>query len=155
MRLELEEARRRFAAAQIARLATVTPDGRPHIVPIVFALEGNRIYSIVDTKPKASTSLARLRNIEANPRVSLLVDAYSDDWERLWWVRADGSATVVADGPDRERAITLLRAKYPQYLDADLEFGLATIADVERLVGLDGRPLMVPATQTTSRCSGV
>ena len=135
MRLELEEARRRFAAAPVARLATVTPDGRPHLVPIVFALERNRIYSIVDTKPKARTSLARLRNIEANPQVSLLVDAYSDDWEWLWWVRADGRATVVADGPDSERAIILLRAKYPQYLDADLEFGSATIADVERWVG--------------------
>jgi PPOX class probable F420-dependent enzyme len=135
MRLELEEARQRFAAAPIARLATVTPGGQPHIVPIVFVLEGNRICSIVDTKPKASTSLARLRNIEANPQVSLLVDAYSDDWERLWWVRADGRATVVADGPVRERAITLLRAKYPQYLDAQLKFGLATIVDVERWVG--------------------
>ena len=116
MRLELEEARRRFAASPVARLATVAPDGRPHIVPIVFALAGDRIYSIVDTKPKASMSLARLRNIEANPRVSLLVDAYRHDWERLWWVRADGRATVVADGPDRERTIRLLRAKYHQYL---------------------------------------
>jgi PPOX class probable F420-dependent enzyme len=90
MHLELEEARRRFAAAPVARLATVAPDSRPHLVPTVFALEGNRIHSIVDTKPKDSTSLARLRNIEANPQVSLLVDEYSDDWERLWWVRADG-----------------------------------------------------------------
>jgi PPOX class probable F420-dependent enzyme len=135
MRLELDDARRRFAAAPVARLATVRPDGRPHLVPIVFALEGNRIYSIVDPKPKASTSLARLRNIEANPQVSLLVDAYSDDWGRLWWVRADGRAMVVADGPDREWAITFLRAKYPQYLDADLKFGSATIVDVERWAG--------------------
>jgi PPOX class probable F420-dependent enzyme len=135
MRLELEEARRRFAAAPVARLATVMPAGRPHIVPIVFALEGNLIYSIVDTKPKATMSLARLRYIEANPRVSLLVDVYANDWQRLWWVRADGSATVVADGPDRERAIYLLRTKYPQYLDDHLEFGSATIIDVERWVG--------------------
>lgn len=135
MRLELEEARRRFAEAPVARLATVAPDGRPHLVPTVFALEGNRIYSIVDTKPKDSTSLARLRNIEANPQVSLLVDEYSDDWERLWWVRADGRAMVLADGPDRERAISLLRAKYPQYLGADAKFGSATIVDVARWVG--------------------
>jgi PPOX class probable F420-dependent enzyme, Rv0121 family len=135
MRLELDDARRCFAGAQVARLATLTPDGRPHLVPIVFALEGDRIYSIVDTKPKASMSLARLRHIEANPHVSLLVDAYRDDWERLWWVRADGRAMVVADGPDRAQAITLLRAKYPQYLDADLKFGSATIIDVEHWVG--------------------
>jgi PPOX class probable F420-dependent enzyme len=135
MRLELEEARRRFAGATVARLATVTPDGQPHLVPIAFALEGDRIYSIVDPKPKASSSLARLRNIEANPQVSLLLDAYSEDWERLWWVRADGRGTVVADGPGWERAITLLRAKYPQYRDAHLEFGSATIVDVARWVG--------------------
>src|SRR5206468_8517557 len=98
MRLEPDEARRRFAAAPVARLATVTPDGRPQIVPITFAVEGDRIYTIVDTvKPKTSLSLARLRNIGADPRVSLLVDEHDEDWERLWWVRADGTARIVAD----------------------------------------------------------
>ena len=136
MRLEPDEARRRVAAASVARLATITPDGRPHIVPIVFALDGDRIYSIVDLlKPKASTSLARLRNIEANPEVSVLVDGYSDDWEQLWWVRADGSAEVAGEGPDWEHAITLLRAKYPRYLDAGPGFGPATIVDVARWIG--------------------
>ncbi|HLA65295.1 MAG TPA: pyridoxamine 5'-phosphate oxidase family protein, partial [Candidatus Saccharimonadales bacterium] len=82
--LEPNEARRRFAAAGVARMATITPGGRPHVVPITFALEGDRIYSIVDSvKPKSRLALARLRNIETNPQVSLLVDEYSDDWDRL------------------------------------------------------------------------
>jgi PPOX class probable F420-dependent enzyme len=136
MRLEPNEARRRFAAARIARLATITPDGQPHIVPITFAVERDRIYAVVDTvKPKSSPALVRLRNIEANPRVSLLVDEYSDDWDQLWWVRADGIASVVAVGPDWERAITLLGATYPQYRGELLKFGPATIVDVERWTG--------------------
>ena len=136
MRLEPDEARRRFAAAQVARLATVTPDGRPHIVPITFAAEGDRIYSIIDSvKPKSSLALARLHNVEANPRVSLLVDEYDDDWQRLWWVRADGKAWTVADGPNREQAIGVLQAKHPQYRDVGLQFGPAMIVDVERWIG--------------------
>jgi PPOX class probable F420-dependent enzyme len=138
--LERDEARRRFAAARIARLATVTPDGRPHLVPITFAVEGDRIYSIVDeVKPKASTSLARLRNIDANPRVSLLVDEYRDEWNQLWWVRGDGSARTVGHGPDRARAMQALRAKYPQYQAVDLEFGPAVIVDIERWIGWSAR----------------
>jgi PPOX class probable F420-dependent enzyme len=135
MRLAPEEARRRFALAPVARLATVTPDGRPHLVPTTFALEGDTIYSIVDAKPKDGVALARLRNIEANPLVSLLTDDYTDDWDRLWWVRADGRARVVEHGADRERAIELLRAKYPQYADPSLPFGAATVVAVERWVG--------------------
>jgi PPOX class probable F420-dependent enzyme len=134
--LEPDEARRRFAAARVARLATVTPGGRPHLVPITFAVEGDRIYSIVDDlKPKASPSLSRLRNIEANPRVSLLVDDYLDDWQRLWWVRADGNARTKTDGPNWEQAIGLLQAKYPQYQAVGLEFGAAMVVDVERWIG--------------------
>jgi PPOX class probable F420-dependent enzyme len=135
MRLAPEEARRRFALAPVARLATVTPDGHPHLVPMTFALEGDTIYSIVDAKPKDGVALARLRNIEANPLVSLLTDDYADDWERLWWVRADGQARVVENGADRERAIELLRAKYAQYADPLLPFGAAMVVAVERWVG--------------------
>jgi PPOX class probable F420-dependent enzyme len=135
MRLAPEEARRRFALAPVARLATVTPDGRPHLVPTTFALEGDTIYSIVDAKPKDGVALARLRNIEANPLVSLLTDDYTDDWDRLWWVRADGRARVVEHGADRERAIELLRAKYPQDADPSLPCGAATVVAVERWVG--------------------
>jgi PPOX class probable F420-dependent enzyme len=136
MRLEPDEARRRFAAASIARLATITPDGRPHIVPINFAVEGDRIYSIVDAvKPKSRLSLVRLRNIEANPQVTLLVDEYSDDWDQLWWIRADGTAKIAADGPERERAIGLLHAKYAQYRAADPEFGVAVVIEVDHWIG--------------------
>jgi len=138
--LPAAEARRRFEAARVARLATITPDGRPHLVPITFAVEGDRIYSIVDTvKAKSSLSLARLRNIGANPRVSVLVDEYRDDWEQLWWIRADGQAAVVSDGPDHQRATSLLRAKYPQYRSAGLDVGSAVVVDVEHWVGWSAR----------------
>src|SRR5947207_9112063 len=93
LHLEPGEARRRFAAAVVARLATVTPDGRPHIVPVTFAVDGDVIYSAVDAKPKTTTRLARLRNIAAEPRVAVLADHYQADWDRLWWARADGAAT--------------------------------------------------------------
>jgi PPOX class probable F420-dependent enzyme len=138
--LEPDEARRRFAAARVARLATITPDGHPHLVPITFAIEGDTIYSIVDAvKPKSSPSLARLRNIDLNQRVSLLVDEYSDDWERLWWVRADGTARSAPDGLDRERAIGLLQAKYSQYQARLPEFGPALLVDVEGWIGWSAR----------------
>jgi PPOX class probable F420-dependent enzyme len=121
-----EEARRRFANAQVARLATADADGRPHLVPMVFALasgrdtgethSGDTIYSAVDAKPKRSTSLRRLANIAANPRVAILVDHYEDDWHALWWVRADGSGRVLdADTPEGRDAIARLMARYPQY----------------------------------------
>jgi PPOX class probable F420-dependent enzyme len=107
--------RERFGRARIARLATVDVDGQPHLVPICFALIGDRIVSVVDAKPKSTTKLRRLANIRVHPRVSVLVDEYDEDWDRLWWVRADGAARVVEDGRDREDAVALLRAKYPQY----------------------------------------
>ncbi len=110
-----EEARERFAAARVARLATAGPDCRPHIVPIVFAVDGERIYSAVDQKPKRTTALRRLANIAANPNVSLLADHYEDDWEKLWWVRADGLARIVEPGHEEaRRAVELLRQRYPQ-----------------------------------------
>lgn len=102
-------------AARVARLATVRPDGRPHIVPVTFALDGDRVVTAVDHKPKRSTSLQRLANIRTNPAVSLLADRYEDDWSRLWWVRVDGDARVVTEGPDHGAAIDLLVKKYRQY----------------------------------------
>ncbi|GAA5169280.1 TIGR03668 family PPOX class F420-dependent oxidoreductase [Pseudonocardia eucalypti] len=108
-------ARRRFAAARVARLATVTPDGRPHLVPVTFALRGDRVAIAVDHKPKTTTNLKRLRNIRSNPNVSLLADEYDDDWSRLWWVRLDGQARIVLDGPERDDPLGWLTAKYPRY----------------------------------------
>ena len=126
------EARRRFGAARVARMATVTPEGAPHLVPIVFALEGDRILSVVDAKPKSTPKLRRLANIAANPRVTLLVDHYDEDWQQLWWVRADGEAAVVEDGPERQGAIGLLRAKYEQYAEWAEPIGAAVVVRVTR-----------------------
>jgi PPOX class probable F420-dependent enzyme len=127
-----EEARERFAAARVARLATADRDGRPHIVPIVFALDGERIYSAVDQKPKRTTALRRLANIAANPKVSLLADHYDDDWDKLWWVRADGRASVLDPQSDEaRRAVGLLRGRYPQQRAT----GAVLAVDVERWSG--------------------
>ncbi|MFC6087494.1 TIGR03668 family PPOX class F420-dependent oxidoreductase [Sphaerisporangium aureirubrum] len=108
----MDDERARFRDARVARLATVGPDGAPHLVPVTFATHGDLVVTAVDHKPKTTTALRRLRNIEHDPRVSLLVDHYEDDWTRLWWVRADGRASVQT-GDDR--ILAPLVAKYPQY----------------------------------------
>jgi PPOX class probable F420-dependent enzyme len=105
----------RLTAARVARLATIDADGRPHLVPIVFALDGDTLYSAVDRKPKRSQTLRRIENARARPDVTILVDHYDDDWRQLWWIRLRGRARVLDDGEERERALALLRDKYPQY----------------------------------------
>jgi PPOX class probable F420-dependent enzyme len=107
-------ARQLFGQSRIARLATTDTQGKPHIVPVVFALVGDRLWSAVDAKPKRTKYLQRLANIEEHPRVSLLVDHYDEDWSALWWVRADGAARVLAPEEDRP-AREALAGKYPQY----------------------------------------
>jgi len=102
-------------ATAVARLATIAPDGRPQLVPIVFARSGGALWSPIDAKPKSARPLARVRNIERDPRVAVLVDHYEDDWRRLWWVRVDGRASLVRGDAAAEAA---LRAKYPQYRGA-------------------------------------
>jgi len=116
--LDAEDLRRRIRGSMVARLATVGPDGRPHIVPITFAMDDDTIYFAIDFKPKKTADLQRLRNIEANPSVSVLVDHYEDDWTKLWWVRADGSARIVIDGALFEQGIALLTHRYTQYRSA-------------------------------------
>ena len=109
------EARARFAAARVARLATAGADGRPHVVPVVFAVEDDRVYSAVDAKPKRTTALRRLANVTENPAVALLVDHYEEDWDALWWVRADGQGRVLEPSEDEaRRAVELLETRYPQ-----------------------------------------
>jgi PPOX class probable F420-dependent enzyme len=127
------EARDRFAAARVARLATADAGGRPHLVPIVFAVEGDRIYSVVDAKPKRTGLLRRLANVRENPAVSLLVDHYDDaDWSALWWVRADGVARVLDAGErEAQQATALLRERYPQ----QRAVGSVLAVDVERWSG--------------------
>jgi len=116
MRLDAAAARERFLAARVLRLATVSAASQPHIVPCTFALDAaGRIVIGIDSKPKASVNLRRLQNIAANPRVSLLADRYSDDWEQLWWARADGVATIERAGAEHAGHWQLLRARYPQY----------------------------------------
>lgn len=110
-----DDVRRRVETARVARLATVDTTGRPHVVPICFAIVGETVYSAVDRKPKRSPRLKRLDNIRANPGVEVLVDHYEDDWSSLWWVRLRGRAFVVDDGEELGRALEALAAKYPQY----------------------------------------
>ena len=107
-------AEERVANARIGRLATVTAAGRPHVVPVCFALDRGRIVTAVDAKPKATAALARLENVRATGRASLLVDHYAEDWSELWWVRVDGVAEVLHS----DRAIDALAAKYEQYRSA-------------------------------------
>ncbi|MDQ4132250.1 MAG: TIGR03668 family PPOX class F420-dependent oxidoreductase [Actinomycetota bacterium] len=109
--------RRRVVLAPVARLATVRPDGHPHVVPITFAFDRDTIVSAIDHKPKTTTALQRLKNIHAHPAVSVIIDNYEDDWSRLWWVRADGMARVVREGADWEQAIERLVDRYATYRD--------------------------------------
>lgn len=115
MRLDERTCRERFVAARVARLATAGNDNQPHVVPVTFARSGESIVTAIDQKPKTTTSLRRLRNIAENPRVSLLVDHYADDWTELWWVRADGTAKIIEDDGARQAAVQALSTKYTQY----------------------------------------
>jgi PPOX class probable F420-dependent enzyme len=127
------EARARFAAARVARLATADAAGRPHLVPIAFAVAEDTIYSAVDAKPKRTRALRRLANVRENPAVSLLVDHWDeDDWAALWWVRADGRGRVIAsEDAEARRAVELLRERYPRQRDA----GEVLAVEVERWSG--------------------
>ena len=115
--MDADAARTLFATARVARLATVGADGRPHLVPITFAFDGDTLYTAVDHKPKRTTRLRRLENVAANPGVSVLADHYDEqDWSALWWVRADGVARILApNDPQRARVAALLQARYEQY----------------------------------------
>ena len=126
--------RRRLVDSTVAVLATLTPDGRPHAVPVCFALDGAVIYFAVDHKPKRTTDLQRLRNIAANPAVSLLAEHYEHDWNRLWWVRADGIARVLAAGAESDRAVSLLVDRYAQYRERPPQGPVVAIV-IDRLSG--------------------
>lgn len=128
MRWSAERARETFTGSRVARLATVDSEGQPHLVPVTFAAYEDTVAIAVDGKPKSTRNLKRLRNIGENPRVSLLADEYDDDWERLWWARADGTARVEHSGPDWQRAREQLIARYPQYRDAPPEDAIILVA---------------------------
>jgi PPOX class probable F420-dependent enzyme len=107
-----------LAGARVARLATADRRGRPHVVPICFAAAGGRLYSAIDEKPKRAVPfrLKRVRNIVANPHVALVVDAYREDWRRLWYILVFGTARVIRPGAaEHAAALRALRRKYRQY----------------------------------------
>ena len=125
--MEIEGPVRRFLeTARSGHLATADAEADPHLVPVTFVLIDEAIYIAIDEKPKTTTRLKRLRNIEENPRAAFLVDKYDDDWTRLAWVLCRGAASVLepgvepADAPGRDEILAELRAKYPQYHDHDL-----------------------------------
>jgi PPOX class probable F420-dependent enzyme len=129
----------RLRSARVGRLATVTPEARPHVVPFVYALvERDRdvlAYWAVDRKPKRSERLQRLRNLERNPAAEFVVDGYDEDWRALWWVRASGTGRVIDDDSDeREVALEALAAKYVRYV-SDPPPGPVVAIDVERISG--------------------
>ena len=137
MRLDVGTCRRRLAAERVARLATTGADGQPHLVPVTFAVRDEVVIIGIDQKPKTTYDLRRLRNIADNPRVALLGDHYEDDWTRLWWVRADGTATVLTEGAERDDAVADLARKYPQYR-ADPPGGPVIMIAVDRWSGWSG-----------------
>ena len=135
--MEVADMRRRLAESPVAHLATAGPDAMPHIVPITFATDHDTLYFAVDAKPKRTPNLKRLQNIAANPAVSVLVDSYEDDWTRLWWVRVDGTARIVEDAAESERAIDLLVKRYPQYRHTRPQGPVVAIS-MDRLSGWSG-----------------
>lgn len=118
MRMEETVARERFAAARVARMATVTRTGAPHLVPVTFAVRNNFVVTAVDHKPKRTNALKRIANIDHERRVAFLVDEYTEEWDSLWWVRVDGNARII-DAVDEHEALadplSWLSAKYGQY----------------------------------------
>ena len=134
MRLPPAAVERLLDTWPVARLATLAPDGAPHQVPVVFARHDDTLYTPIDGKPKSARVLARVRNVERDRRVSLLLDDYGDDWSRLWWLRVDGEARVVRlpDASARS-AVTLLERKYPQYRDVPVLRADATLIAIRPL----------------------
>ena len=140
VRLEPAVARARFGAARVARLASVAADGTPHLVPVVFVLDGDTIWTAVDGKPKSGEPLRRLTNMSVNPRVVVLVDEYAEDWSALWWARADGLARLYEAGdPQAQPGISALRQRYPQYTDVAITGPLIAVA-VHRWSGWSAGP---------------
>jgi len=112
-----------LAHAPVGRLATADANGVPHVIPVCYALMDGMIYSVLDQKPKRAslTRLRRVRNILANPQVSLVVDHYEESWERLWYILITGPAELLEEGAERPAAIQVLRQKYAQYRLMNIE----------------------------------
>jgi PPOX class probable F420-dependent enzyme len=136
--MDVDEARARLTSCPVIRLATADAEGRPHLVVATFALEGDRLYTAVDHKPKSTRDLRRLRNIRQNPHVAVLADHYEDDWDRLWWVRADGRARIL-EAAEQEGPVRLLQRRYDQYRDRPPEGPVIEIA-IDRWTGWTSSP---------------
>jgi PPOX class probable F420-dependent enzyme len=155
MRLDPVEAKARFIASPVLRLATAGHDGRPHVVPCTFVLdELGRLAIGIDNKPKSTRNLRRLRNISENPRVSAIADHYDGDWSQLWWARADGIAAVEQSGTGHRARWQQLTGKYPQYRDQELD-GPIILVTIEYWSGWafsDDQPgAYAPATRAGNR----
>jgi PPOX class probable F420-dependent enzyme len=137
VRLGEGEARNRFASVPVVRLGTADTQGRPHVVVVTFVVDGDMIYTAVDQKPKTTTRLKRLRNVGENPAVTMLADEYSDDWEALWWVRADGRAEVLVDQRQMAGPLRLLTSRYRQYREKP-PTGPVLAVTAERWTGWSG-----------------
>ena len=137
MRLPGNEARARFATVPVVRLGTADGQGRPHVVVVTFAVDGDMIYTAVDQKPKSTTALKRLRNVAENPWVTMLADQYSEDWETIWWARADGSAAILADPEEMAGPLRLLASRYWQYREKP-PTGPVLAVTVQRWLGWAG-----------------
>jgi PPOX class probable F420-dependent enzyme len=145
--MDQEEALARVRGARVGRLATITPEGRPHVVPFVFELVVAKgaspgeptatAYWAVDEKPKRKREIQRLRNIEQQPAVEFVVDDYTEDWAGLWWVRCSGTARIVHDVEERRAALEALAAKYPHY-EANPPKGPVVAIDTDRITGWTG-----------------
>lgn len=127
------EALEALSAARSAHLATITPEGHPHVVPVTFAIVDDRVVTMVDHKPKTTTRLQRLANIHHDPRVSLLADHYEEDWDELWWVRVDGQAELHEEGDVWRESRSALASKYEQYRDQHPE-GTAIVMTMARII---------------------
>lgn len=110
-------------SARIAHLATADAGGQPHVIPVCFVFDGRNFYSPIDEKPKraAPTKLRRVRNIEVNPRVAIIIDHYEEDWKKLGYVLVFGTARILLGGKGHRDAVRLLRRKYPQYRNMAIE----------------------------------
>jgi len=127
-----------LATARVGHLATADTDGRPHVVPICFAWVPPILYSAIDGKPKRRTTLRRLRNIVDTGRAAIVVDTWNEDWSKLAYVLIEGPATILTDGIERDEALILLTAKYPQYDDLPLIDNVVIRVTAERRVAWTG-----------------
>lgn len=128
-------ARELLTTARTAHLATSDQYARPHVVPIVFVWREPVLYTALDRKPKRDDdwhALRRVRNIETNGRVAIVVDRYDEDWSRLAYVLLEGVATILESGDERDEAAALLREKYAQYEKLPLEGRPVVRVAVER-----------------------